>query len=169
MNPRLEEYSANMRRKLLRHSAEQLRTTISTISSHIPAESVPATLLTVEFAVAYSTYHFYRKITYNEVLHEKTIQAQLAWLADEPDSIAPILFALDNGNKSLRPIDPWARQQYRLHKPAERYAIRVHRADRTIGRSTIHDTVYAPRTELGIDQSEEIFLERSAKSSVASD
>ena len=169
MNPRLEKYSDDMRRKLQRLSTDQLRTTVATLSSHIPAESVPATLLTVEFAVAYSTYHFYRKLTYNEVLHEKTIQAQLAWLADEPDPIAPILFALDNGNKSLRPIDPWARQQYRLHKPAERYAIRVHRADRTIGRSTIHDTVYAPRTELGIDQSEEIFLERSAKSSVASD
>lgn len=112
---------------------------------------MPDGLETVEFATEYWQYLFYRRTTYGETLDAKTIRAQLWWLQGEPNPAETVRTVRENGNKSLRPLDDWAKMEYAKVKPKKRYAIRVHRYDRQQqSGSTIQDTVFQPRWKLGI-------------------
>ena len=120
---------------------------IANFSTPVAIDAVPERMLDVELALEYWRYLKYRFETYNETLMAIVITAQLAWLADEPDPEAVIKFNIKHGNKSLRPIDNYGHEQYKLIPSGERYAVRASRASRTDKTKPISDTVMAPRSQ----------------------
>ncbi len=126
---------------------------IANFSSTVQVEYVTDKLCDTDFAFEYWAYLAWRKSKWNETLNSMTIQAQLEFLNDEPDPAKLMFETRRNGNKSLRPLEKWARDEYDKHKPKKRYSVRVHRADRDGSKTEICDTVYTPRSKLEIGKS----------------
>lgn len=120
---------------------------IANFSTAIPISAVPDSLVEFEIALKYWEYLKFRFKSYGEVLTAEVIAAQLAWLAAEPDPKAVLIHTLAHGNKSLRPIDNYGHEQYKLIPSGERYAVRASRASRTDKTKPISDTVMAPRSQ----------------------
>ena len=108
---------------------------------------MPVALQTDEFQKLWGKYLERRLRVFDEIVTEESYRAMLAFLADEPDALAVVAYAMTGSKRSIRPIDLEGHKLYKTIKAKYRYAVRAHRTQRGEHLDKVSDTVFVPRSE----------------------
>lgn len=112
---------------------------------------LPERLSSDSFITAFTAYWCARKVQCKEIPHCDTLNAVMAFLAEEPNPELCVHAALNKGKAVIRqffPIEPEQREHLRSVKTKIRYALRTSRKKRS-KKSEIIDTVFSPRSITG--------------------